>query len=626
MLMSRTTRLALLTILGAVLAVPAVASAEDFCVGAPAGCTGTPVPAPLLKYALTVAETNGTDDRFLFAPGVFASDKFSYQSGERLQLIGAGAGKTIMRGNVDGSVLELGGNHDTSVSGLTLEPIGAATGGLTMQGTSARGVAVAAKGASSLTAGVQLVGDATFADGSVDLGGLDRYAVLVLSGAAIVTDSTLNAPAGVGFLTAGTETTLSRTTLDAQYGAIAATGHLTVSDTLVDLRGHAAPAIGVYATPNSGGNGPTTATVDAERLTIVGSTPGTSNTVGLYAAADGAGKSAGIHARDSVMSGIGVPVGRLAENGATANLTTDRSAYPFPIVSLDSGPGTTVEHDRLKVSPGFVDGAGGDFHLAAGSPLIDAGTAGTLPAGATDRDGRPRASDGDGDCTHVSDIGAFEYQGTHVRAVASAAAATAGVGQPVAFSATGSCIGGPGTPTIGWNFDDGAAAEGAAVTHAFAIPGRHTATVTVSDREGHQALATAALDVTDPAAPPAGGPRISRLMVTPSRVQIGRLLPKLVRGTVPRPLATIRFRLSKAATVRLRFAKRGRHGATSTVRTRVRIKARRGFNRIRFAARLTRKVRLTPGAYRLIMVATDASGARSKRAMTRFTAIHPTRR
>jgi hypothetical protein len=94
----------------AALAVPAAASANDFCVGGPAGCTGTPVAANGLAAALTAAESNGTDDGFFLAPGVFAAGKFSHQSAERLQLLGAGAGKTIMRGDANDSVLTLGGN------------------------------------------------------------------------------------------------------------------------------------------------------------------------------------------------------------------------------------------------------------------------------------------------------------------------------------------------------------------------------------------------------------------------------------------------------------------------------------------------------------------------------------
>jgi hypothetical protein len=609
----------------------ASASAQDFCVGAPAGCTGTPVPGPLLAIALQQAQANGTDDRFFIAPGVFASTNFTYESTERLQIIGAGAGQTTLTGNTAGSVLTLGGNPDSSMVDLTLQPVGTATGGLTLQGTQAHRVTVDAKGAASLDAGVQLQGDATFDHGSVDIGTAPRWAVIVLSGDGSVTDSTLTAPDGAGVTSAGGEATVRRSTLDAKIGAYVGRGHLTVSDTLIDLRGHAGGggAIGVYADPDSGGNG--TATTDADRLTIVGSTPATAESVGVVAQADGAGKSATAHVRDSVISGIGVPVARVANNGATANLTTSRSAYPSPLASYDTGLGSLVEQDRLAVSPGF--GGNGDFHLAAGSRLIDAGTPADLPADAADRDGLPRASDGIGDCQHVSDIGAFEYQGTQARAVATAAAATAGVGEVVGFSAAGSCIPGPGAPAIGWSFDDGATAAGANVTHAFAIAGRHTATVTVTDDHGHSAQATAAVGVSGPIAaapappaPPAmpatpAAPRITLLRVAPMRVQIGSLLPKLVRTTVRRPLGTISFRLSKPATVTLQFAKLARNGASRPLKAKIRVKARKGQNRIRFAARLTRAVALMPGNYRLTAIATDNAGARSKPATTRFRAI-----
>jgi hypothetical protein len=84
--------------------------------------------------------------------------------------------------------------------------------------------------------------------------------------------------------------------------------------------------------------------------------------------------------------------------------------------------------------------------------------------------------------------------------------------------------------------------------------------------------------------------------------------------------------LSKRATITLRFAKLRPNGTPRKLSTKVRIKARKGRNRIRFAARLSRRVALKPGAYRLTMVATDAAGNRSKPAKTRFTAINPARR
>jgi hypothetical protein len=57
----------------------------------------------------------------------------------------------------------------------------------------------------------------------------------------------------------------------------------------------------------------------------------------------------------------------------------------------------------VKADPKFVNPAGGDFHLQAGSPAIDKGTTNTLR---TDRDGTPRPMGA------AFDIGAYEYSGS----------------------------------------------------------------------------------------------------------------------------------------------------------------------------------------------------------------------
>ena len=402
-----------------------------------------------------------------------------------------------MRGDLDASVLTLGGNQDTTVSDLTLEPVGAASSGLTLLGTHAHGVAVDAKGVASLVAGVQLFGDTTFDDGSVDLGTIPNPAVVVFSGTGIVTDSTLRAPAGYGFVNGGTEATVRRSTLDAAFGAVAAAGHLSVSDSLIDLRGHTTGGTTIGMLAGTSTYGATNLTTDLDRVTIVGSTQ---ETIGVAVEADGAGKSSTVHVRDSVIQGAGVPVARQAINGATADLTTDRSSYPLAAIPLNVGPGSLVEEHHLSGSPRFVD-AGGDFHLAPDSPLIDAGTPGDLPAGTTDRDGNPRASDGDGDCTPSRHrrlrTAGHDGQGGRRREPPHRPPRPGRAASPPTAPASP----GPARRRVSWSFDDGAGATGTDGHARVRDPRPAHRDATVTDGDGHSAIASVGIDITRRPAP-----------------------------------------------------------------------------------------------------------------------------
>lgn len=68
----------------------------------------------------------------------------------------------------------------------------------------------------------------------------------------------------------------------------------------------------------------------------------------------------------------------------------------------------TGKHGNLNVDPHFVNAAFDDFHLALGSPALDAGTATGLILSSTDFDGAPRVQDANGDGVAVVDIGALE--------------------------------------------------------------------------------------------------------------------------------------------------------------------------------------------------------------------------
>jgi hypothetical protein len=103
-------------------------------------------------------------------------------------------------------------------------------------------------------------------------------------------------------------------------------------------------------------------------------------------------------------------------------------------------------------------------------------------------------------------------------------------------------------------------------------------------------------------------PRLSRLRV-PARFVLGAALPKLgARRKAP----AIAFTLSERATVRVQVSRRQARHRMRKLAPVLRFSARAGGNRLRFAGRLSRKVRLAPGSYRATLIAVDAAGNRSR--------------
>ena len=162
--------------------------------------------------------------------------------------------------------------------------------------------------------------------------------------------------------------------------------------------------------------------------------------------------------------------------------------------------------DSIDADPRWVDPSAGNYRLLGGSPGIDTGHAPTPhpDASPTDRDNAPRATDGDNDGQAERDMGAFEYQPAAPSASASAAPASAAVGENVRFTGTATDPNAGDSLAYAWRFDDGATASGPAVDRAFSSPGAHTATLTVTDSSGRTATATATVNVSAPAATASG--------------------------------------------------------------------------------------------------------------------------
>ncbi len=121
--------------------------------------------------------------------------------------------------------------------------------------------------------------------------------------------------------------------------------------------------------------------------------PGTPGSIALFAE-----NGTSITFRNSIAFGYGTTF----DTDSTSSISTDYSDYP----ETRTGSGTITEAHQLNVDPGFANAGAGDYSLAAGSPLIDAGDPAGIVAGEslTDLAGNPRLAG------PRLDIGTYEFQ------------------------------------------------------------------------------------------------------------------------------------------------------------------------------------------------------------------------
>lgn len=346
-------------------------------------------------------------------------------------------------------------------------------------------------------------------------------------------------------------------------------------------------------------------------------------------AADDAGRLATVWA-EQVSGGQARIYGKYREPGGPLSPQRSVSSSLAPLKFRLSPRVTIDRHGRTVVAWGELVSLGIQETVATtrvppsslftGHEVISNPTQYTSPSGiSTDADGNTLVALYVTDTPREARVAAFDAAPPLVSGLSVPSAGVAGETLP--FSLTALDAWSP-PASVQWSFGDGGAATGDAVSHAYATAGTFPVQATAADALGNSAVAGATTSIAPapqppaPPGPPSGGPpgptptgpppSLSRLRLAPNRLAVGA--KRCIR---------VHFVLSEEATVLLRATRRkGR--AWRKVPGSIQRSAVAGRNRLCFRGKLGKRA-LAPGRYRMIVVAIDADGLRSKRRTTGFT-------
>lgn len=478
-------------VLGALFTLPGTAGATVFCVDTTPGVLGDndsidtscETPQETLPTALQAAEVHAGTDTVLVGPGSYTlpsapnAAEAHYAGSDVIHLRGIGTPHLTMGGTAGSqSGINIFAADGSSVEGLSLTiPANADVAtdwGLRISTTGAnqvfaRDIHIDGPAASNAQA-IELGGGGNLVDSTVTLPEVaspTNVAVIAASGSATLRHDVLTADVGVN--ASGNTVTVERSTITAWWGAETDVGALVVRDSLIKLEKRNG-SVGIKLANDNNSNSTILGTIEGD--TIVGGEG--FNTAGIRVQANQNQETANATIADTVIAGPTKALQVWSDAEREAKATVLYSNYDPAKVDINTnldGSGTSGKSTYLptavtNLAPGFVDAAGGDFHLAPGSALIDAGDPAAPAAGELDLDGDSRALAGTCGAPVLRDIGADEFAPT---------CAPAGEGG----GGTGEASGGAGGPG-GRASDNPPAPKPVVPDTTIALRGKHRVTTT----------------------------------------------------------------------------------------------------------------------------------------------------
>ena len=392
------------------IALPSVASAEDYCVAPNYDCGANNVQK--LQDALDLAASTQEADRVLLGDGTYVAPPvqtaFTYSTAASpVEIVGAGRGRTILTAQKYGMdrVLYLNGAAGSSVHDLTIRiPQRASPDfrGLLTSNTARRIEIIEDPDQVEHVTGAELW-DGVLEDSTVDLsweGDTTGVKVATTQGASVsVRGSTVTARTGID-VTGYAAVERSRIN-GGNVGILAHGGETKILDSLVRQLWQFGTAI--KAQPHTNWN----SKVIVDGVTVVGAN--TADVGGIFATTSPApSQSVEVSVANSVIRGAFNSLAAVQNGTGAAKISASYSDYN-PAEDIGLGGATIDETHVTNVGDaGFADPAAGDFRLRTDSPLVDRGDP-DVPQG-LDIEGNPLVADGNGDGFARRDMGAFELQ------------------------------------------------------------------------------------------------------------------------------------------------------------------------------------------------------------------------